>query len=274
MGDVLDLLSKLNTHSRYPASSRDAAYTRSYRSMRLVVGALGIGLPIFLIIGEAAFLRGSVLVRGSLSAYYHSPMQDVFVAGLCVIGFLLVTYMAGEYKTIDFWASLIAGVAVIGVVFFPTTRSGLPPHAPLCGSTPEPPGCSPVEQTLGEHQTAVIHGICAIVFIFFLAVMSFLFAVSEILPAEERNRNQVLGGRKPGPFRKPGRFWIHLTCTLIILAAGAWAFWGAGIWQLTRLYIGEVASVWAFGLSWIVAGLSITAPARRGTSPGVLSGHT
>lgn len=272
MGDFLDFLGKLNTHSRYPASGRDAAYTRSYRTMRLVVGGLGIGLPIFLIIGEAAFLRGSVLVRGSLSAYYHSPMQDVFVAGLCVIGFLLATYMAGEYKTVDFWASLIAGIAVIGVVFFPTTRSGLPSNAPLCGSNPEPPGCSPVEQTLGEHQTAVIHGICAIVFILFLAIMSFLFAVSEILPEEDRN--QLLDDRKPSPFQNPGRFWIHLTCTLIILAAGAWAFWGAGIWQLTRLYIGEVASVWAFGFSWIVAGLNVTAPARHETPPlGVLSGH-
>jgi hypothetical protein len=272
MGDVLDWLGKLNTHSRY-LGSRDAAYTRSYRFMRLVVGGLGIGLPIFFIIGETAFLRGSVLVRGSLSAYYHSPMQDVFVAGLCVIGFLLVTYMAGEYKTVDFWASLIAGVAVIGVVFFPTTRSGLPLHAPLCGSIPEPAGCSPIEQTLGEHQTAVIHGICAIVFILFLAVMSFLFAVSEIRPEDDRDRDQLLAGQQPSRFKRPRLFWTYLACALIILAAGAWAFWGAGIWQLTRLYIGEVASVWAFGFSWILAGLNLSAPARRETRVGVLSGH-
>ena len=226
-----------------------------------MVGGLGIVLPLILIIGEAAFLRGGVHVRGSLSAYYHSPMQDIFVGGLCVIGFLLATYMAGEFKTVDFWASLIAGIAVLGVVFFPTTRSGLPPNAPPCGSIPEPAGCSAIEQTLGEHQTAVIHGTCAIVFILFLAVMSFLFAISELLPEEDRLPAQ--GGRKPGQFGKAGLFWIHLACTLVILAAGAWAFWGAGIGQLTRLYIGEVASVWAFGLSWIVAGLNVTAPARH-----------
>lgn len=273
MGEILGFLAKLNTHSRYPDSSRDAAYTRSYRFMRLAVGVLGIALPLFFIVGEAFFLRGSVHVRGSLSAYYHSPMQDVFVAGLCVIGFLLATYMAGEYRTIDFWASLIAGVAVIGVVFFPTTRSGLPPNAPLCESNPEPAGCSAIEHTLGEHTTAVIHGCCAIAFILSLAVMSFLFAVSEILPEPDWAENR-LDGRKPGPFRKPGLFWVHLICTLIILVAGAWAFWGAGVWQLTPLYIGEVASVWAFGLSWIVAGLGVTAPARRETAVRVLSGHT
>jgi len=254
----LDLMAAMNTHSRYSCSARDAAYTRSYRAMRLVVGFLGVALPLIFIIGEAFFLRGGVHVRGSISAYYHTPMQDVFVGGLCVIGFLLATYMAGENRTWDFWASLIAGLAVLGVVFFPTTRSGLPAGAPACGSVPEPAGCSAVEQTLGEHQTAVIHGACAIVFIVFLAVMSFLFATSEVLPKQDPAR----GGPKPRTFKKPVVFWIHTACALVILAAGAWAFAGAGIWELTPLYIGEVAAIWAFGISWIIAGIDRTAPYR------------
>jgi hypothetical protein len=256
----LDLMAAMNTHSRYSWRVRDAAYTRSYRAMRLVVGFLGVALPLFFIIGEAFFLRGGVHVRGSISAYYHTPMQDVFVGGLCVIGFLLATYMAGEARTWDFWASLIAGLAVLGVVFFPTSRSGLPAGAPACGSVPEPSGCSAVEQTLGEHQTAVIHGACAIVFILFLAVMSFLFATSEVLSSKDRPAAR--GGRRPRVFRNPVLFWIHTSCALVILAAGAWAFAGAGIWELTPLYIGEVASIWAFGISWIIAGIDRTAPAR------------
>jgi len=253
----LELLAAVNTHSRY-SGDRDAAYTRSYRVMRLVVGFLGVALPLVFIIGEAFFLRGGVHVRGSISAYYHTPMQDVFVGGLCVIGFLLATYMAGEHRTWDFWASLIAGLAVLGVVFFPTTRSGLPADAPACGSVPQPLGCSTVEQALGEHQTAVIHGISAIVFIFFLAVMSFLFATSEVLPKQDPAR----GGPKPKVFRNPVLFWVHTACALVILAAGAWAFAGAGIWELTPLYIGEVAAIWAFGISWIIAGIDRTAPYR------------
>jgi hypothetical protein len=258
---ILDFLSKLNTHSRYSDSERDAAYTSSYRFIRLVVGFLGILLPIIFIIGEAFFLRGSVHVRGSLSGYYHTSMQDVFVGGLCVIGFLLATYMVGEWRTWDFAASLIAGIAVLGVVFFPTTRSGLPPGAPACGTVPEPAGCSAIEQALGEHQTAVIHAVYAIVFILFLAIMSFLFAASEVLPAKDRI--MVKGQSKPSMFRRPGLFWTHSVCALVIVAAGAWAFAGSGIWELTRLYIGEVASIWAFGVSWLVAGFYLTAPARR-----------
>lgn len=261
---ILDFLAGTNTHSRYPGSGRDAAYTRSYRVMRLVVGFLGLALPLVFVIGEAAFLGGGFHVRGSISAYYHTSMQDVFVGGLCVIGFLLATYMAGEPRTWDFWASLIAGLSVLGVVFFPTSRPGLPPHAPACGSTPQPPGCSAVEQALGEHQTAVIHAACAIVFILSLAVMSFLFATSEVIstqdPLAARSR------RRPRVFRKPALFWIHTSCALVILAAGAWAFAGAGVWELTPLYIGEVAAVMAFGFSWLIAGFARTAPARVRTA--------
>jgi hypothetical protein len=256
----LDVLAAMNTHPRYSGVGRDAAYTRSYRVMRLVVGFLGVVMPFIFIFGEALFLRGGVHARGSISAYYHTSMQDVFVGGLCVIGFLLATYMAGEPRTLGFWASLIAGIAVLGVVFFPTSRSGLPAGAPACGSVPEPPGCSAVEQALGEHQTAVIHGACAIVFILFLAVMSFLFATSEVL--SKQDRLAAPNRRKPRVFRSPVLFWIHTSCALVILAAGAWAFKGAGTWELTPLYIGEVAAIWAFGLSWLVAGFALTAPER------------
>jgi hypothetical protein len=31
---------------------------------------------------------------------------------------------------------------------------------------------------------------------------------------------------------------------------------------LTPLYIGEVAAVWAFGISWLLAGFYLTAPHR------------
>jgi hypothetical protein len=258
---MLDFLVAMNTHSRYPYSGREEAYTRSYRAIRLVVGFLGVLLPILFIIGETFFLRGGVHVRGSLSAYYHTSMQDIFVGGLCVIGFLLATYMAGEPRTWDFLASLIAGIAVLGVVFFPTSRSGLPAGAPACGSQPEPPGCSAVEQALGEHTTAQIHSGFAIAFILCLAVMSFLFATSEVLSKTERFPDPATPG--PGVFRSPALFVIHTLCALIILIAGIWAFAGVDFGELTRLYVGEVASVWAFGLSWILAGFYLTAPARH-----------
>lgn len=247
------ILKILGTHSRDRYSRRDESYTHSYRIIRLVVGFLGLALPILFIIEEAVFLKGGVHVRGSLSAYYHSPTQDFFVGGLCIIGLMLATYMAGEPKSWDFWVSLLAGIAVLGVVFFPTSRPHYLAISGTCGSR-HAISCSVIESTLGEHQTAVIHAACATVFIVCLAIMSFLFAISEVLPDQSKARI----------FRMPILFWAHSGLAIVILAAGAWAFWGAQLGQLTPLYIGEVASVWAFGVSWLLAGFYLTAPARFG----------
>src|SRR5438045_295151 len=117
-----------------PVSADDNAdpavlYVHSYLLIRTSVGIIGILLPIILIIGEAFFLTGSVQVRGSLSAYYHSSMQDIFVGSLCITGLLLITYMAGMPRTWDFWLSLVSGFAVLVVVFFPTWRPGISPGA-------------------------------------------------------------------------------------------------------------------------------------------------
>jgi hypothetical protein len=226
-------------------------YAKSYLLIRTVVGFIGILLPLVFIIGEAYLLRGGVHVRGSISAYYHSSMRDLFVAGLSVTGFLLATYMAGQTRTRDFWLSLVAGVAVLGVVFFPTSRPGLTNDAPRCGTTPMPDGCSPVQQQLGETPTATAHFVCAVVFILSLAAIAFLFAYRE---------------RK---WNGSAAMWlIQKICGWVIIGAVVWAVVGelidATVWELTPLYLGEVVSVWAFGVSWLLTGRDLL----RGLVPG------
>src|SRR6266496_784753 len=86
---------------------RDPAvlYARSYLLIRTVVGVIGILLPLAFILGEAVFLGGGVQVRGSISAFYHTSMRDIFVGALCVVGLLLITYMAGQVKRQDWRAA-------------------------------------------------------------------------------------------------------------------------------------------------------------------------
>ena len=248
---VLEFLARVTTHCG-TAVDRDTAYSRSYRGIRLALGGLGVALPLIFIAAESG-LAGDVHLRGSISAYYHSPMQDVFVGGLCVIGFLLATYMSGEPRSLDFRASLIAGVAVLGVVFFPTSRPELGIGQPPCESDPKVPSCSFVERALGESTTAVVHAVCAIVFILGLAVMSLLFAAAELTPE--------------GAVRRKGRFVLHTVCACVIVLAGFWALTGSDLGPLRPVYLGEVAAVWAFGASWIAAGLNVTAPHRDAGSP-------
>ncbi len=229
-------------------------YVRSYLLIRKIVGILGIVLPVVLIAGEAFFLRGPVQVRGSLSAYYHTDMRDVFVGALCVIGFLLLTYMAGQRTTWDFWLSCVAGAAVLGVTFLPTQRPGLSEDDPLCGVTPEPTGCSPIQQAWGETLVSVLHFVSAFVFIVALAAICFLFA----------RRARVFDNDLAVATFTAGCGWA-IVVSLVWIGLGMVVDLQIG--QLTALYVGEVVSVWAFGAAWLVKGRVGTSSTRRAVSP-------
>jgi hypothetical protein len=232
-------------------------YALSYLLIRAIVGVIGILLPIILIVGEASSIAGGVHVRGSLSAYYHTSMRDIFVAGLCVTGFFLATYLSGEIKTRDFRLSLVAGLTVLGVVFFPTSRPDLLPDAPTCGALPMPPGCSPIQQRFGEGWVAAVHFACAATFILSLAALCFVFAKRE---KERKNAARMAA--------------IIRSCGFVIIGAVLLAALGAlvklDIGPLTPLYVAEVASVWAFGLAWLLKARdlrkSLGGPRRQGAS--------
>jgi hypothetical protein len=70
-----------------------------------------------------ADLAGGLRPEDSTSAYYHTTAgQDVFLGSLRVVAVILLTYMSGQAKSADFIVSSIAGIALLGVVFFPTDR--------------------------------------------------------------------------------------------------------------------------------------------------------
>ena len=156
---------------------------------------------------------------------------------------MLLTYMAGQRSTWDYRLSSVAGIAVLGVAFLPTKRSAVGASEMLCGpgSKPVPPGCTQIQQLLGETLAATIHFICAGIFILSLAALCFVFA----------RREKVHGG-------SPARVRFHRTCGAVILGAVAWVglggLFGWDIFSFTPLYVGEVVSVYAFGASWIVKG--------------------
>jgi hypothetical protein len=231
-------------------------YVRSYLLIRTAVGLIGILLPLVLIAGESWVRGGGVHVGSSLSSYYYTSMQDVFVGALCIIAVLLATYLSGRPWTWDFWLSLLAGLALLGVVFFPIGRPGLPAGALRCGSTPAPPSCSPMEQLLGEVRTEQVHLITAAGCFLLLAALSFLFA------RQERARGGSLAAA-----------CLHGLCGVVVLlaiaAAGFGNFVEVDLGPLPLLFAGETAAVWAFAVSWLLAGrdlwLRLLRP-RRGTA--------
>lgn len=219
-------------------------FVESYLIHRAVVGALGIALPVVLIVGDMWLLEGSVQIRGSLSAYYHTSMRDWFVGVLVAIGVLLLTYKASEWRTRSFRWSTAAAFGALGVAVLPTERPGLTADAIRCGDPgPTPPGCTALQERLGETLTAQAHFASALLFIAALCMLAFLFAHAERVDAKrvgESRRSEL----------------ILVACGGVLVLAAAVAFGGAmlgiAVGPLTALYLGEVIAVLAFGLAWLV----------------------
>lgn len=214
-----------------PATPEDrlVPYVRSYLLARLVIGLVGVLLPVLLIATD--LLLGGDGLRRSLSDYYHSGARDLFVGGLCVIGLFLITYMLLLWNW-DNVLSVVAGTAAIGVALLPTAGEG-----PL----------TPLQERLGEQVVQALHFTSAALFIVLLGVMSYRFGTRE--------------GARPdrAPFRRRGWKRFHRAAAYAIFAAVvAMAVTQAtGRFDDYSLLVGETVAVLAFGASWFVKGAEL-----------------
>lgn len=97
-----------------PRPPQDAV---TVRQLRLGVGAVGLALPVGLIVGHLV-ATGRLTLLDSLSGYYHTEMRDVFVGAMCAIGVFLISY---RYRWPDDLLGTIAGLLAVVVALFPTT---------------------------------------------------------------------------------------------------------------------------------------------------------
>ena len=228
---MIDLLTPERTTGSRPDDPESAKYVRSFLFMRLAVGALGVALPVVLMLVDGFWFDGDPFPRDSLSAYFYSGGREVFVGTLCAIGVFLVTYKAAE-RTLDNTLSLIAGAGAAVVALFPTDR-------PLSDIR-----LTPLQDRVGEEVVKWVHFGGAAVFIGALGVITYYFGVREgARPPRE-------GNRSPAFWR-----WFHWACAGAIGLAVLWI----AVTQLagrprTSLLIGETAAVWAFGVSWFAKG--------------------
>ena len=197
-------------------------YPRSFLLMRTVIGLIGFLLPFGLMLGDWWIVAGDV-PRSSLSAYYHTGVRDLFVGSLVAIGIFLVTYRFFEL-ILDNVLSVVAGLAALGVALLPTD-SRLPD--------------TPLQSRLGEDLVGNVHIACAVVFVFSLAVMSWLFATDR--PDED-----------PSPRPRWARP-VHRASAVVIVAAMLYMLANA-IWHFDHhaAYWGETVATVAFGVSWLV----------------------
>ena len=269
------------------SSARMAAQlVESYLGIRLVIGIVGLLLPWALIVIDWQFMTEGRQIRGSMSAYYHSPARDLFVGGLVAIGGFLLLYMTGRWRTWEFGLSSVAGLAVWTVAFFPTGRAGSERTEGSCTDFPGPPPCTAIQLKYGEGDVALVHAVGAGVFVVLLAGLCLVFALREFghgrgarrLMGEERDAAAVWGRLRSEPrglprflLREAPRVPFYLGCGVVILFGGWWATWG-GVplpfrgYSLQRVYVGEVVAFTAFGISWLAASWDLVGQLGRRAS--------
>lgn len=200
----------------------------SYLTLRKIVGILGTTFPFVLVIGATILFSDGM--QSSISSYYRTGMQDIFVGTLCVIGFFLLSYRG--YERADDIAGDLACLFAVGVAVFPTA-----PDTMITG---------------GEQLIGYVHLTFAALFFLTLIYFSlFLFTKTNSSVAPSRRKSQ-----RNSIYRFCG--YTMSACILLIvihtllpdgvkssIKAYSPVFWLEGIAIVT------------FGISWLTKGEAI-----------------
>jgi hypothetical protein len=194
----------------------------SYLTLRKLIGVIGIALPILLALGGFIFTQSFVL-ENSISSYYYTPMRDVFVGVLFVLGFFLLSYKG--YQAIDNVAGSLGFVFALGVALFPA-------HS-------------------GNTIVVTLHFVsAALLFCVFIFFSLFLFTKThkeKDQTEEKKQRNTI--------YKICGT--LMLIC--LILIALSFILQTADQRNAYKLIFWlESVALWAFGVSWLVKGRFLT----------------
>jgi hypothetical protein len=226
-------------------STETGSMVGTFLLLRTAIGWIGTLLPIVVIVGDAAFSSGPL--PNSLSDYYYTPMRNILVGALCVLGVFLLLYDVSV--RVDRWITNAAGIGVLGVAFLP----GSPPVPHLTTS----------QEVIGN-----LHVFFAsIAFLGLAATMwRFSYAVSD-------------GPQAPPPSPRSAVFYRVSACVMLgfVLLSGVAILLPLSIQNSTlAIYDTEAVAIFTFGICWLVKGRALqplaSAPAiarilgeRRGT---------
>lgn len=199
----------------------------SQRAHRLLIGYLGLCLPVLLYVVSGlrptAGLAGWRLLS-SVSAYYYTGAVGIFVGVLFALSLFLLTYQGYQGVLVDRVIGRIGGCAALGVALFPTSA---------------PAGVT--EPSWWTHLSQTVHYISAVVlFVSFILFAIWLFRKSSTPRWRDR------------PVEKRWRDTVCLVCGVAMTLSLLWA--ATSIITSAPIFWPETVAIVAFAISWLAKG--------------------
>lgn len=209
----------------------------TYLDMRIGLGVLGLLFPVLLWVCGLIFPGAELRLQPSISAYYHTPLRNLFVGFLFITGAFLYLYRG--FSKAENWLLNGAGVLAVCVALFPT-RIICDPGDALC-----------LERAATAYTNPWVHGTSAIVFFLLIAVAC--------LTQSRHTVKEIRDGRRQARYR---RIYRVIGGAMIVLPLLAFAFSFALEGDLPPTeqhwtYRAEFAAIWVFAIYWIVKGREI-----------------
>ncbi|HEX4088541.1 MAG TPA: DUF998 domain-containing protein [Trebonia sp.] len=205
------------------SSTESGGVVATYLLLRTAIGWIGTLLPIVVIVGDAAFSADPL--PNSLSDFYYTPMRNILVGALCVLGVFLLLYDVSV--KFDRWLTNAAGLGILGVAFLP--------------GSPQAPSLTTSQEVIGN-----IHVVfAAIAFLGLAATMwRFSAAISD-------------GPGAPPPSPRAAVFYRVSACVMMafVILSGAAILLPLSIQNSTlAIFDTEALAIITFGVCWLVKG--------------------
>ena len=199
----------------------------TYSSTRIGLGILGILYP--LILWFIGLLLG-IELQGSISAYYHTDMRNVFVGILFIVGASLYLYKG--YSSTEDYVLDCAGLCAVGIAIFPTS--------------------CPTDSVCDTFTATWLHGISALIFFFLIAYIC-IFKSSDTL--ENDLINDLIKEKLNTEHYKEIYKWLGIGMIVFPLAAAVLLNLKNETESL--IFWVELLGIWVFSIYWIVKTVEI-----------------
>ena len=232
-----------------PQQQADNELVLSFLSVRRAIGLLGYFLPLVLIVYGLWSPDG---ILGSISAYYYTPMREVFVGTLCAQAVFLWSYEGyrdpDPALITDRNIARLAAIGVLLVALMPTAEANAYKAAEAAPVTMDRPvDCTLAQCLLGDQTASMIHNLGAFLFFGALAVFCLvLFVKGGTETPEKRARQRI--------YRICGWIIIAAMALMAVVSLGGLT---ERLAHLRPIFWLEVAASFAFATSWLVKGDSL-----------------